>query len=78
MRAERIFQIAAVVLAGTAAYFFWAGNSDMTFAAAVVGACCLFIGVRFQIRDRQKSREAEYEVENESADADEVPERTDI
>ena len=33
---DRVFQIIAVGLAGLAAYFLWAGNSDAAFASASV------------------------------------------
>ena len=58
---ERFFQVAAVVLAGIAAYFLWAGNSDGAFVTAVLGAVAFFLSVRFQVKERNKIREAEFE-----------------
>jgi hypothetical protein len=54
---ERIFQIAAVILIGVAAFFLWKGNNDWMFVAAVVGAVCFFLSVRFQVKERLKHRE---------------------
>ena len=48
----RIFQIAAVVLAGAAAYFWWAGNSDFAFAGIVLAICSFFLSMRFQVKAR--------------------------
>lgn len=47
-----MFQIIGVVLLGVAAYLYSTGNSDWTFAAAVVGICALFLGMRFAIKRR--------------------------
>jgi hypothetical protein len=58
---ERIFQIAAVVLAGTAAYFLWRGNG--AFISGVAGAVSFFLSVRFQVRERNRQREAEENLE---------------
>lgn len=71
---ERLFQILAVILAGVAAFFLWKGNKDGTFVAAVFGAVCFFLSVRFQVKDRLKQREAEeFEeiTEAETADLEE-------
>ena len=59
MKAERIFQIVAVILAGIAAYFLWTGNKDGGFVAAVLGAVAFFLSVRFQVKERNVLREAE-------------------
>jgi hypothetical protein len=59
MTGERIFQGLTVALACVAVYFLWRGNSDAVFAAAVLGACCFFISVRFQVRDRIRKRSAD-------------------
>lgn len=61
---ERLFQILAVILAGVAAFFLWKGNEDGTFVAAVIGAVCFFLSIRFQVKDRLKKHEQE-ELENE-------------
>lgn len=58
---EITFRIIAVILAGIAAYFLWQKNGDGAFIAAVVGAVCFFISVRFQVRGRLNEREAERE-----------------
>ncbi len=54
---ERIFQIAAVILIGVAAFFLWKGNNDWMFVSAVVGAVCFFLSVRFQVKGRMQQRE---------------------
>lgn len=56
---ERIFQIAAVILAGVAAYFLWNKSGDGAFVAAVLGAVAFFLSVRFQVKDRLEQREIE-------------------
>ena len=56
---ERIFQIAAVILIGIAAFFLWKGNNDGLFIAAVAGAACFFLSIRFQVGGRLKQREIE-------------------
>lgn len=55
----RFFQIAAVVLAGIAAYFLWMQNKDGVFVAVVLSACSLFMGIRFQAKRRLDEHEAE-------------------
>lgn len=54
---ERIFQIAAVILAGVAAYFLWSDNGDGAFVSAVAGCVCFFLSVRFQVKERNRLRE---------------------
>jgi len=54
---ERIFQIAAVILIGVAAFFLWKGNNDWMFISAVVGSVCFFLSVRFQVKERTRQRE---------------------
>ena len=55
----RAFQIAAVILAGVTAYFFWTGNKDGGFVAVVLSACCLFLSIRFQAKKRLDEHKAE-------------------
>ena len=54
---ERVFQILAVILIGVAAYFLWSGHKDGVFVSAVLGAVCFFLSVRFQVKERLKTRE---------------------
>jgi hypothetical protein len=56
---DRVFQIIAVGLAGLAAYFLWAGNSDAAFASAVLGSVSFFLSVRAQVKERNRVREEE-------------------
>lgn len=53
---ERLFQILAVILIGVAAFFLWRGNTDGMFVAAVFGAVCFFLSVRFQVKERLELR----------------------
>lgn len=63
---ERIFQITAVILIGVAAFFLWTGNNDWMFVAAVIGAVCFFLSVRFQVKERMEQREKqEFETTDE-------------
>ena len=67
---ERIFQVVAVILAGIAAYFLWAGNSDGAFVSAVLGCVAFFLSVRAQVKVRNKEREAERERNDDIAKPD--------
>ena len=58
MKLERIFQIVAVILAGIAAYFFWAGNTEGAFVSAVLGCVSFFLSIRFEVKERNREREA--------------------
>ena len=55
----RVFQIAAVILTGIAAYFLWMENKDGVFVAAVLAACSFFMSIRFQAKERLTNSEAE-------------------
>ncbi len=57
----RSFQIAAVILAGFAAYFLWSGHDERAFVAAVVGAVAFFLSIRFQVKERNRVRHASEE-----------------
>lgn len=59
MNLEKTFQIAAVILIGIAAFFLWKGSNDGLFVAAVLGAVCFFLSIRFQVRERLSEREKE-------------------
>ena len=63
---ERAFQIVAVVLTGVAAYFFWAGNKDEAFVSFVVACVSFFLSVRFQVKERNRLREAEAQAEGDA------------
>ena len=64
---ERVFQIVAVVLAGVAAYFLWAGNKDGAFVSVVLACVAFFLSVRFQVKERNRLRESEAQVEGDTA-----------
>ena len=74
---ERIFQILAIVLIALSAFFLWNGSTDGLFIAAVAGAVCFFLSVRFQVGDRLKHRERQESetkiVEDTDADASDKP-----
>ena len=63
---ERVFQIVSIVLAAAAGYLFWIGQRDYTFVAAVLACLCFFLSIRFQVKERNKIREAERELAAES------------
>lgn len=54
----RIFQILAVILAGTAAFLLWKENNDWAFVCGVLAVCSFFLSIRFQFKARLKEREA--------------------
>lgn len=62
---ERIFQIAAAVLIGSAAVFFLRGSADGVFLSLVLGCLSFFLSVRVQVRQRLSARERELEAEQE-------------
>jgi len=66
MKIETVFQVIAVVLAGAAAYFLYAGHRDGAFVAAVVGCCSFLLSLRFQAKARNKIRDAERETRKSS------------
>lgn len=59
MKIETVFQILAVVLAGTAAYFLYKGSSDGAFVSAVLGCVAFLLSIRFQVKKRNAIRETE-------------------
>ena len=66
---ERLFQLLAVVLAGAAAYFLWAGQPNASFVTAVLGSVAFFLSIRFPMKKRNVAREAEREaMYNEAED----------
>ena len=73
---ERIFQLAAVLFAGVAAYFLWNGNGDGAFVSGVLGAVSYFLSIRFQVKERNRLREAEAAGALSPAGASDIPEQT--
>ena len=67
---DRIFQIVAVILAGIAAYFLWMGNNEGAFVSAVLGCVSFFLSVRFQVKERNRIREAENGAAESESDLD--------
>ena len=70
MNIERLFQIISVVLAAVAGYFYWIGQRDYTFVAIVLGCLAFFLSIRFQVKERNKIRDAEREAQAESGIAE--------
>ena len=62
---ERVFQVAAVVLAGVAAYFLWSGHKDNAFVSIVLACVSFFLSVRFQVKERNRLRDAESELDDD-------------
>lgn len=54
-----MFQILAVIFAAAAGVLFWLGNTDGLFVAAVLGAVCFFLSIRFQVKGRMANRDME-------------------
>ncbi len=68
MNYERLFQGLAIVLALSAAFFYWKGQTDAAFVSAVLGAVSFFISIRVQIKYRLAERtrqQAEVEAEDD-------------
>ena len=65
MNTERVFQIISVMLAAGAGYFYWTGQRDYTFVAAVLACLSFFLSIRFQVKERNRIRETERLVEAE-------------
>ncbi|MFM9905976.1 MAG: hypothetical protein ACKVQJ_15545 [Pyrinomonadaceae bacterium] len=53
---ERVFQIAAVILAGIAAFFLWRGETESVFVSIVLCAVAYLVSLRFKVRARIKQR----------------------
>ena len=56
---DGVFQLAAVLFAGIAAYFLWSGNNDGAFVSAVLGCVAFFLSIRSQVKERNEQRERE-------------------
>lgn len=54
------------MLAVLAGYFFWHGDRDASFIAAVLGSVSFFLSVRTQVAARNKIRESERLAADES------------
>jgi hypothetical protein len=67
---ERVFQFASVALAAAAGYFYWNGQKDYTFAAAVLACVSFFLSVRAQVSHRNKIRETKREIAADSEPAE--------
>lgn len=54
---ELVLTIVAVALVGAAAYFYWAGNWDWTFAFGVLAACSFFLSLKYRIKGKMTTTE---------------------
>lgn len=54
-----LFQIIAVALGAAAAFFYWRGDTEVTFVVGVFAAVSFFLSIRFQIKGRMKQSENE-------------------
>ncbi|HMO81807.1 MAG TPA: hypothetical protein PKD24_13540 [Pyrinomonadaceae bacterium] len=59
MKTDTIFICVAAALGVSAAYFFFMGNTDGMFVSAVLGSVAFFLGIRSQVKERNRAREAE-------------------
>ncbi|HMQ03770.1 MAG TPA: hypothetical protein PKD26_07630 [Pyrinomonadaceae bacterium] len=64
------FQIASFALALIAAWFLWSGNMDGAFVSAVLGSVSFFLSIRWQVKDRIRTREAEEQDEDQAREPD--------
>lgn len=58
-RLDLLFRILTVVLAVAAAYFLYKGNREGAFVTIALACAAFFLGMRFQIKERNRTREAE-------------------
>jgi len=56
---ERTLRILAFVFVGIAFFFVWRQDLDAVFISGVVGACCFFVAMRYEIERRRDLRDAE-------------------
>ncbi len=57
---ELLFRVAAVVLIGVAAFFYYFGNIDGVFVAAVIGCVAFFLSLRYESKTRVDIANEEY------------------
>ena len=67
---ELLLKIAAVALVGAAAYFYWAGNWDWTFACCVLAACSFFLSLKYQIKDKMTAAEPNSAEDDDNSQTD--------
>jgi hypothetical protein len=56
---ERTLRILSFVFIAIAFFFLWRRDLDAVFVAGVIGACCFFLAMRFEIEARRDRRDAE-------------------
>lgn len=64
-----------MVLIGVAVFFLWKGSNEAGFVSIVLGCVSLFLGIRFQAKDRVDKRMAarvERELEEETLRAEPI------
>ena len=56
---ERSLRILAFVFIAVAFFFVWRQDLDAVFVAGVIGACCFFLSMRYEIERRREKSDAE-------------------
>jgi len=56
---ERTLKILSFVFIAIAFFFVWRGDVDAVFVSGVIGACCFFLSMRYEIQARRERRDAE-------------------
>lgn len=73
MNWELTFQLLSVAFACIAAFFYWRGDFDAMFVAAVVGAASFFLSIRMQVKKRLDERRAnEAKADNSEPEPDDI------
>jgi hypothetical protein len=55
---ERTLKILSFVFIAIAFFFVWRGDVDAVFVSGVIGACCFFLSMRYEIQARRDRRDA--------------------
>jgi hypothetical protein len=58
---QRTLKILSFVFIAIAFLFLWRQDLDAVFVAGVIGACCFFVAMRYEIEDRRTLRDKERE-----------------
>jgi len=56
---ERTLKILSFVFIAIAFFFVWRGDADAVFVSGVIGACCFFLSMRYELQARRDRRDAE-------------------
>lgn len=72
----RLFQLLAVVLAGTAAYLYLALQPEAAFVTAALAVVAFFLGFRFKLKEQNRVHEEEWEADAEGSETEEGLDRS--